>query len=166
MTQPAVPYAGVATRGLALAIDAVVAQAIVFGVGAVLALIGSLFGDVRLEDTGKLLAAVAWLALECTYFVVFWASAGQTPGMRVMGVRLTTYDGGYPSIARSVVRFVGLGLAIVPLFLGFVPALVDARRRALQDFLAGTVVLYADRDLPTEREPAAVGAPRDIHSSA
>jgi hypothetical protein len=42
-----------------------------------------------------------------------------------------------------VLRLVGLGLAIVPLFLGFAPALVDARRRALQDFLAGTVVRYA-----------------------
>jgi uncharacterized RDD family membrane protein YckC len=166
MTDPAVPYAGVATRGLALAIDAMVAQAIVFGIGAVFALVGSLVGDVELDATGKLLAALAWLAVECTYFVLFWASAGQTPGMRVMGVRLTTYDGGYPSVARSLVRVVGLGLAIVPLFLGFVPALVDARRRALQDFLAGTVVLYADRDLPAVREAAAVRAPRDIHSSA
>jgi uncharacterized RDD family membrane protein YckC len=143
MTHPAVPYAGVATRALALAIDAMVAQAIVFGVGAVFALVGSLVGDVNLDATGKLLAGLAWLAMECAYFVLFWASAGQTPGMRVMGVRLTTYDGDYPSVARSLVRFVGLALAIVLLFLGFVPALVDARRRALQDFLARTVVLYA-----------------------
>ena len=40
----------------------------------------------------------------------------------------------------------GLVLAIVPLFAGFLPVLVDDRRRALQDFLAGTVVLYADHD--------------------
>ena len=42
---------------------------------------------------------------------------------------------------RSFVRFVGLILAIVPLFAGFLPVLVDGRRRALQDFLSGTVVL-------------------------
>ena len=46
-------------------------------------------------------------------------------------------------MTRSVVRVIGLGLAIVPLFLGFVPVLIDARRRGLHDFLAGTVVLYA-----------------------
>jgi hypothetical protein len=34
-------------------------------------------------------------------------------------------------------RLVGLGLAIVPLFAGFVPVLIDARRRGLHDFLAG-----------------------------
>jgi uncharacterized RDD family membrane protein YckC len=166
MTDPEVPYAGVATRAVGLAIDAAVAQAIVFTAGAVLALIGSLVGDVRLDATGKLLAALAWLAVVGTYFVLFWTTAGQTPGMRVMGLRLTTYDGGYPGVARSLVRLVGLGLAIVPLFLGFVPALVDARRRALQDFLARTVVLYADRDLPPVPERAALRASRDVRSSA
>jgi uncharacterized RDD family membrane protein YckC len=143
MTDPEMPYAGVATRAVALAIDAAVAQTIVFAGGAVVALVGSLVGDVRLDTTGKLLAGVAWCAVVCTYFVLFWTTTGQTPGMRVMGLRLTTYGGGYPSVARSALRLVGLGLAIVPLFLGFVPALVDARRRALQDFLAGTVVRYA-----------------------
>jgi uncharacterized RDD family membrane protein YckC len=46
-----------------------------------------------------------------------------------------------PSLARSVVRVFGLFLAIIPLFAGFLPALVDRRRRALPDYLAGTVVL-------------------------
>jgi uncharacterized RDD family membrane protein YckC len=51
-------------------------------------------------------------------------------------------DGGPPGGLRSAVRLVGLGLAIIPLGAGFLPVLVDDRRRALQDFLAGTVVLY------------------------
>jgi len=33
-------------------------------------------------------------------------------------------------------------LAIIPCFLGFVPALFDRRRRALPDYLAGTEVVY------------------------
>jgi uncharacterized RDD family membrane protein YckC len=74
-----------------------------------------------------------------------------------------TYDGRHPSIARSLVRLIGLGLAIVPLFLGFVPALVDLRRRALQDLLAGTVVLYADAELPPE--PVAVRVSADVQPS-
>ena len=47
-----------------------------------------------------------------------------------------------PSIGRSLVRVVGLELAIVPLFAGFIPVLFTERRRGLPDFLAGTVVLY------------------------
>ena len=67
-----------------------------------------------------------------------------------MGLRIVTSTGAHPGVYRSVIRLVGLGLAIVPLFAGFIPVLVDNRRRALQDFLAGTVVLYAVEELPDE----------------
>ena len=137
-----VPYAGVATRAVALALDVALAQIIVFAGGAVFALVGSLVGEVRLDTLGRLLAAFAWVAVVSTYFVLFWSTAGQTPGMRLMGLRVTTADGDRPGVLRSVVRLIGLVLAIVPLFLGFVPVLFDARRRGLQDMLAGTVVLY------------------------
>jgi uncharacterized RDD family membrane protein YckC len=159
MTQPEVPYAGVATRAVALAIDAAVAHVIVFTGGAILALVGSLVGDVRLDTLGRVLAATAWVAVVGTYFVLFWSTAGQTPGMRLMALRVMTRRGRHPGVMRSVVRVVGLGLAIAPLFLGFLPVLFDARRRGLQDLLAGTVVLYAERDLPPAAERAAVPAP-------
>jgi uncharacterized RDD family membrane protein YckC len=135
-------YAGIATRAVALAVDVAIAQVIVFTTGAILALVGSLAGDLELDTVGKIFAAVAWAAVVGTYFVVFWTTAGQTPGMRLMGLRLFGPDGGHPSVLRAGVRLVGLVLAIVPLFAGFLPVLVDDRRRALQDFMAGTVVQY------------------------
>ena len=165
MTARPMPYAGVATRALALAIDVAIAHVIVFAGGAVLALVASLVDDVRLDTLGRILAAGAWLTVVGLYFVLFWAGAGQTPGMRIMGVRLITYEGRLPSVGRSFVRLVGLGLAIIPLFLGFVPALVDARRRALPDFLAGTVVLYGEADAPLLAEPAAVRVTADVQPS-
>lgn len=62
-----------------------------------------------------------------------------------MHVRVrTSRTGRRLTVGRAVVRTIGLGLAIVPLFLGFLPALVDRRRRALPDYLAGTVVVYDD----------------------
>jgi uncharacterized RDD family membrane protein YckC len=165
MTARPTPYAGVGTRALALAIDVAIAHVIVFAGDAVLALVGSLVGDLRLDTLGRIVAAGAWLTVVGLYFVLFWAGAGQTPGMRVMGVRLITYDGSIPSVLRSLVRLVGLGLAIIPLFLGFVPALVDGRRRALPDFLAGTVVLYGEADAPPLAEPAAVRVTADVQTS-
>jgi uncharacterized RDD family membrane protein YckC len=48
----------------------------------------------------------------------------------------------------------GLALAIIPLFAGFVPVLVDDRRRGLHDLLAGTVVLHATAEPPPVPEPA------------
>jgi uncharacterized RDD family membrane protein YckC len=143
VSRPEVPYAGIATRAVALAVDVAIAQVIVFTGGAIFALVGSLVGGVQLDTTlARVLAAATWLAVVGTYFVLFWSTVGQTPGMRLMGLRVTTGDGGYPGVLRSIVRLIGLGLAIVPLFAGFLPVLVDRRRRALQDLLAGTVVVY------------------------
>jgi uncharacterized RDD family membrane protein YckC len=77
------------------------------------------------------------------YFAVFWSTAGQTPGMRLMQVRVTTGTGAALGAGRSLVRFVLTLLAIVPLFAGFLPVLIDRKRRSIADFGAGTVVVYA-----------------------
>jgi uncharacterized RDD family membrane protein YckC len=143
VTVPPVPYAGIATRAVALAIDVAIAQVIVLTGGAILALVASLVSDVRLDTLGRVLAAGAWLTVVGSYFVLFWSTAGQTPGMRLMALRVMTPDGAHPGVARSVLRLIGLGLAIVPLFAGFLPVLVDARRRGLHDLIAGTVVRYS-----------------------
>jgi uncharacterized RDD family membrane protein YckC len=142
LTTAPVPYAGIASRAVALALDVLIADIVVLLGGAMLALVASLVGDIQLDTLGKLLAAAAWVTVVVSYFVVFWTSAGQTPGMRALGLRVTTTSGGTLGLGHALIRVVGLGLAIVPLFAGFLPVLVDDRRRALQDFMARTIVVY------------------------
>jgi uncharacterized RDD family membrane protein YckC len=60
--------------------------------------------------------------------------------MRLLRLHVATYDGRLPGFGRSLLRFAGLVLAIVPLFAGLVPVLFDRRRRGLQDVVARTVV--------------------------
>jgi uncharacterized RDD family membrane protein YckC len=108
------------------------------------ALIASLVGGLRPAWLAGALLASGWALIVGTYFVLFWSSAGQTPGMRLLRVRVHDPTGEPPSIGRSLVRLVGLVLAIVPMFAGFIPVLFTERRRGLPDFLAGTVVLYDD----------------------
>jgi uncharacterized RDD family membrane protein YckC len=137
-----VPYAGVATRGVALAVDAgLVLLAFLVG-SALVGLVASLVGDLRPEWLVGVVAAASGLLLQLVYFVGFWTTTGQTPGMRLMRLRVVDGAGAPPGLARSLVRLVGLGLAIIPCFAGFLPVLVDDRRRGLQDFIAGTVVVY------------------------
>jgi uncharacterized RDD family membrane protein YckC len=165
MSEAPVPYAGIATRAIGLAIDVAIAQVIVFAGGAVLALVASLV-DMNLDSgPAAALAAVAWFVVVGFYFVLFWSTAGQTPGMRVMGLRVRTYDGRRPGLARSFLRLFGLGLSIIPLFAGFLPVLVDDRRRGLLDMIAGTVVVYAEAGLPVEtiKTTAAVVADTVVH---
>lgn len=145
-------FAGVATRGIALAFDALVALAIFVTGSAVVALIASLVGGIRPHWLAGTLLSVAWVIIAGGYFTLFWSAAGQTPGMRLMRLRVRRTDGGGLSLGRSIVRVVGLALAIIPLFAGFLPALFDERRRALPDYLAGTVVEY-DITPPAELSP-------------
>lgn len=146
-SSPASPFAGVASRGVALVVDAfavVIATAVVGGAAA---LVGSVVGGIRPEWLAQALLALATLVIAFGYFGLFWHTVGQTPGMRLMGVRvLSEREDGRPTAWQAVLRTIGLALAIIPCFLGFVPALFDRRRRALPDYLAGTVVVYDDGD--------------------
>ncbi len=138
------PYGGIATRAIALAADAAVTIVLFMSVVGIVALVASLVGGLRPEWLVGALLASGWTLTAGTYFVLFWSSAGQTPGMRLLRVRVHGPGGNPPSIGRSLVRLVGLVLAIVPMFAGFIPVLFTERRRGLPDFLAGTVVVYDD----------------------
>jgi uncharacterized RDD family membrane protein YckC len=142
---PASPFAGVASRGVALVVDAFAIVAGTAVLGGAASLVAAVVGGVRPDWLAQTLLAIAAVATAAGYFVVFWQTAGQTPGMRLMGVRvLSTRHDGRLTGWQAILRTVGLALAIIPCFLGFVPALFDRRRRALPDYLAGTEVVYDD----------------------
>jgi uncharacterized RDD family membrane protein YckC len=144
LTQARVPYAGIATRAVALVLDLVIVHVLVLVGAALLGLVASLVGDFRPEWLAAALLGAGWGLSVTVYFVLFWSVTGQTPGMRAMQVRVVREDGRPPSIWRALVRLIGLLLAIVPFCAGFLPILFDARRRGLPDYLARTVVVYAD----------------------
>jgi uncharacterized RDD family membrane protein YckC len=134
------PEAGFATRGLALALDAAIVNFAFLAGVALVGLVASLAGGLP-TWLGAALSAAGFAVAVTAYFVFFWSVSGSTPGMAFARVRVVTTDGRTPGPWRSFVRLVGLVLSIAIVFLGFVPALFTERRRALQDFLAGTVVV-------------------------
>jgi uncharacterized RDD family membrane protein YckC len=143
----AAPFAGVASRGIALFVDALAVVTATVALGAGAALVGALVGGIRPAWLAGFLLSLTAFAVAIGYFSLFWGTVGQTPGMRLVHVRvLPRRDDRRLTVWRSVVRTVGLALAIIPCFLGFVPALFDSRRRALPDYLADTVVVYDDAD--------------------
>jgi uncharacterized RDD family membrane protein YckC len=137
-------YAGVATRAMALAIDVAVTIVLFMSAVGMAALVASLVGSLRPAWLVGALLASGWMILAGSYSVLFWSTAGRTPGMRLLRVRVRGAVGGPLSIGRALLRWVGLLLAIVPLFAGFIPVLFTARRRGLPDYIAGTVVVYDD----------------------
>ncbi len=152
----ATPFAGVATRAVALAVDAALILVIFASLAALFGLITSLVGELRPQWLVGVILASAWALVAGGYFVLFWTGAGQTPGMRLLRLRLLGPDGPPPSLVRSLLRAVGTVVSIIPLFAGYLPVLFDKRRRGLPDFLAGTVVVYEDSPAALAAEPVDV----------
>jgi uncharacterized RDD family membrane protein YckC len=148
------PYAGLVSRTVALAIDAV-ALTVGFAVASgVLGLILSLFTAVEVSSPGAVLGAAAmWSLVVGGYFVLFWTLTGETPGMRLMALRVTGRDGGPLGFGQALLRLVGAILAAIPFFAGYLLILVDDRRRGLHDMIAGTTVVYATTSRVADSAP-------------
>ncbi|HEX3324482.1 MAG TPA: RDD family protein, partial [Solirubrobacterales bacterium] len=143
--------AGAVTRGLAFALDALFINLGFSGIAAVGALIASAFtgNGNGVSDFALALGTAAWLTLGGVYLVGFWSLAGQTPGMRFVGIRLDVEGRGL-RFGRSVRRLIGMALAAIPFGLGFLGIFFDERRRAWDDRLSGADVVYEGN----ERRPA------------
>jgi uncharacterized RDD family membrane protein YckC len=140
--------AGIVSRTVALAIDAAFLTGGFAVVSGMFGLILSLFTSVEVSSPGAVLSVAAmWSIVVAGYFTLFWTLTGETPGMRLMRLRVLDEQGGPPRFARSVLRLVGAILAAIPFFAGFLLILVDDRRRGLHDMIARTIVVYVAEDL-------------------
>ena len=155
-------YEGLVTRGIAFAIDAAIIDLVAIVVAGAVALALSVL-SISDDSLNTVLIAVGgalFLAWSVGYFVTFWSTTGQTPGSRLMRIKVCAADdGGILRPRRAALRFAGLVLAAIPLLAGFLPILFDERRRGLQDMLAGTVVVE-DPELSRGSGPSPPRTPR------
>jgi uncharacterized RDD family membrane protein YckC len=79
------------------------------------------------------------------YFTLFVGSgAGQSPGMRVLSVRVIDADGGGPiGYRRALIRAVGGYISAIPLSLGFLWMIWDKEKQCWHDKLAHDFVVPA-----------------------
>ena len=78
-------YAGVVSRGAALALDALLTNAVFLLGVAMLALVSSLAGGFHRGWVLDSLAVCGWLVVQTVYFTGYWSAAGRTPGMHADG---------------------------------------------------------------------------------
>jgi uncharacterized RDD family membrane protein YckC len=143
----ALKYAGLVTRAVGFVIDAAIVNGVAFLLAAAASLVLSVFGS-SLDDLPEEVLIVVggggWLVLTGVYFIGSWVLTGQTVGMRLMAIRVVKRDGQYLSIWGGVRRLIGMVVAALPLFAGYLLILVDDRRRGLHDRLAGSVVEFVE----------------------
>lgn len=132
-TAPTTEKIGFLTRVLAFIIDAVL-LGVVNGI-----LTAVLFGGDMGQGQG--LGTIIGLA----YYVYFWSSAGggQTLGMKALGIRVVKTDGTALSVTGAIIRYVGLIIAFVVLFIGVIWVAFDANKQGWHDKIAGTYVVKA-----------------------
>jgi uncharacterized RDD family membrane protein YckC len=144
---PARAQAGIVTRTIAFALDAALIDVAGAAVGAVVALVLSILPvSHELRTVVAAVGAVVFVAWGVAYFTVFWTTTGQTPGNRVMQIRVVRSDGSHLLPRHALTRLFGMVVS-VPLFWGYIPILFSDRRRGVFDSMAGTEVVT----VPDER---------------
>jgi uncharacterized RDD family membrane protein YckC len=144
---PGVQWAGSGERLVAYIIDGFVLAVVV----AVLSMlyVGTLLVGYRTGEglgAGAISGAVLWFlvafVVSIGYFPYFWARGGQTPGMRVFGIRVVRdRDGGPVTGWIAILRLLGYWVSALVFYVGYIWILFDARRRGWHDLIAGTVVI-------------------------
>jgi uncharacterized RDD family membrane protein YckC len=150
ITSEKVPFtysiAGLGSRLLAWLVD--------LGILAILIVMGAMIGGTLERGRAGLGMGITMLwvfAVQWGYFLLFeWLWRGQTPGKRLVGIRVIQWQGaglGFAHAAvRNILRFVdGLPLPTdIPLLygVGIAVAACNRENRRLGDLAAGTLVVY------------------------
>ncbi len=153
-------HAGAISRALAYVIDGVFVNLSFTAIVAIASLVDNAFGGSGggASNFAIAIGSTAWLGLGSLYLVSFWSLAGQTPGMRFVGIRL---DVGRLPLRRSLKRLIGLGLSVATFGIGFLGIVFREQRRAWEDRFSGTDVIYDERrpePAPWSRPPLDVDA--------
>lgn len=85
--------------------------------------------------------AMPFLVMSALYFALFSTLMGQTPGQRLLKIRIVDFRGEGPSTSRSLVRILSGMISLVPAGLGALWMFFDDERRAMHDHLAQTYVV-------------------------
>jgi uncharacterized RDD family membrane protein YckC len=147
-------YAGFFSRSAAFVLDRIIAFGIAFVILLVIQYFLNLFRiDQWFESLGQdaMIRAVLvilfstigiYLLVSTLYDIGFWLLSGQTPGKRVLGVRVMRADGKRLRLGNALLRQVGYWVSAI-FFVGFLWILVDNKRQGFHDKLAGTIVTYS-----------------------
>jgi uncharacterized RDD family membrane protein YckC len=147
----AIVYVGLVTRAIAIALDALVIDVVALAVTGAVLVVRSVFGITgKHHKVDAIVAGVLFAAWVISYFAVFWSTTGQTPGNRVMHIRVVRLDGARVRPYRALIRLGAMVLSL-PLFWGYLPILTSARRRGFPDAVAGTVVVVTDDESQNDR---------------
>jgi uncharacterized RDD family membrane protein YckC len=139
---PGVEFGSPGARLVAYLVDGLIQ----FGLGIGLLLVGTIL-LVIFAPLG-ILAFLAGGLFLFLYFPYFWQKSGQTPGMKLMQVKVVRdADGGPIGWGPAILRLIGYYVSAFVFYIGYIWIFIDKRKRGWHDLIAGTVVIKAPSDL-------------------
>ena len=134
-------YGGFWVRALAFILDSI-AVSVVTGALAPLVGAGSMFNlDPARPETYVTANAFSTL-MGLIYYVGFWGWRGQTPGMMPFNLRIVRADDGQSiDYVRAFLRYIGLIISFLVIFIGVIWVAFDGRKQGWHDKIAGTLVV-------------------------
>jgi uncharacterized RDD family membrane protein YckC len=135
--------AGVGSRFLAWLVDM-----LIMGIFIAAGIVYLTALDVGIQGAGSALAVLWKFVVEWGYFILFeWLWQGQTPGKRIMGLRVIAWQGTGITFFQSAVRNIVRTADSLPVgnLVGFLVAMCNRENRRLGDLAAGTLVVHVER---------------------
>jgi uncharacterized RDD family membrane protein YckC len=89
------------------------------------------------------LGVYGWTSLlSIVYFIGMWGYRGQTVGMMPFNMSVVrNEDGGKITWVQAILRYIGLIISFLVIFIGVIWVAFDSRKRGWHDMIAGTVVV-------------------------
>ena len=130
--------------------------------GAIAIICAMIFGAVRMRGLGEMFMLISWFVLSWFYgglFETLWN--GQTPGKRILGIRVVSLDGRPINALQAILRNVLRSVDSLPTFsfvidypiiipipcyiVGLTSCLLTRRYQRLGDLACGTIVVIEER---------------------
>jgi uncharacterized RDD family membrane protein YckC len=147
------PLAGFIPRALAFLWDSVVVSVFVLLVIELFNWLLPEMGQVDLQTVVNVLrengapTPLSWLiwtvtlGVQISYFTYYHGRYGQTPGKRLLRIRVVDGLGITPGYKRAFLRAIGSLVSQMPMFMGYLFFFLSPARRTFHDLLTGTLVV-------------------------
>lgn len=142
-------YSSFWRRFVASLVDALIL--IFIGMGISMSLGRNPFGDSGSESFAGTLDYLLSFLVGTAYSIIFWVKyEGQTPGKKVMHIRVVKEDGKQLDWTTAVIREFSYWVSFIPLALGYFWVIFDTKKQGWHDKIAGTYVVDVDEEKPSK----------------
>ncbi|MBN2570279.1 MAG: RDD family protein [Deltaproteobacteria bacterium] len=142
-------YGGFWRRGIAFSIDKVILQLISITICYIGAKV--VVPDYDLTDLSSILPnSLLWsfygitIILDMVYFTYFHGTTGQTPGKKILGLKVIQKRGEPMTLGIAFLRWVGYLISKIFLYLGFIWIAFNREKMGWHDMIAGTCVVKTE----------------------